>query len=289
MIELSRIRLARELFTLGATDEYDVVVESFSTLSGELTTRAMIARQPGFKSDAFSQYSAIAEATQYASTRLMDFFARLQLIDWMNHMLSDLPEEESYRRRMYLGMAIKDFHVDVISLLDSLAPALIQTNDQLKSKDKKSLPGWSDIQSDSKRSYRHNLADDLRQLVDSTNHWLPAVKKVRDVLTHRDHLKLIFGNPGDGILFQVYEGTHTPRILDPVLLYPQGKNVVDFELYSAYVVAEILALLDDLGERMAAHLNVGLKAAPPTMRMGNYKGLAHAMDRLQQLLKQQTD
>ena len=62
--------------------------------------------------------------------------------------------------------------------------------------------------------------------------------------------------------------------------------MVDFELYSAFIVAEILALLNDLGERMAVHLNVGLKAAPPTLRMGNYKGLVHAMDRLQELLEQ---
>ena len=58
---------------------------------------------------------------------------------------------------------------------------------------------------------------------------------------------------------------------------------MDFELYSAFIVAEILALLDDLGERMAVHLNVGLKAAPPALRTGNYKGLVHAMDRLQEI------
>ncbi len=116
-------------------------------------------------------------------------------------MLSDLPDDESYRRRMYLGMAIKDFHVDVVSLMDSVAPALIQINGQLKPKDKKTLPGWPDIQPGSNRGYRQNLPDDLRELVDSANRWLPTVKKVRDVLTHRDHHTLIFGKPSDGILY----------------------------------------------------------------------------------------
>ena len=284
MLDSDRIRIARGLFSLGATDEFDMIIESFSTLSGELATRAMMARQPGIRSNVFSRFSPIAATTRYTATRLMDFFARLQMIDWMNDMLSDLPDEESYRRRMYLGMAIKDFHVDVVSLMDSVAPALIQTNGQLKPKDKKALPGWPAIQRDSERSYRQDMPDDLLKLVDSTNRWLPTVKKVRDVLTHRDHQTLIFGKPSDGILFQVYEGIHTPRILDPVLLYSPG--VVDFELYSAFIVAEILALFDDLGERMAVHLNVVLKATPPTLRMGNYKGLVHAMDRLQELLEQ---
>ena len=101
--------------------------------------------------------------------------------------------------------------------------------------------------------------------MDSTNRWLPAVAQIRNVLKHRDRLRLIAGAPSDGILFQFPGWTRSTPVLESVLLNSERTDVVDFELYSAFVLAEILALLNELGLRMAAHLGVKLRTEALSM------------------------
>ena len=57
----------------------------------------------------------------------------------------------------FLGLSIKDFHVDIISFMDSLAPVIIQAESSLKFKNRQNTPGWTDIQKDLERSYRTKL------------------------------------------------------------------------------------------------------------------------------------
>ena len=125
--------------------------------------------------------------------------------------------------------------------------------------------------------------------MDSTNRWLPAVTQIRDVLKHRDRLSLIAGDPSDGILFQLPGWTRSAPVLKSVLLDSERTDVVDFELYSAFVLAEIPALLNELGLRMAAHLGVKLRTEPLSMRYGNFKQPAYNMDRLQQMMRSSAD
>ena len=97
--------------------------------------------------------------------------------------------------------------------------------------------------------------------MDSTNRWLPEVTQIRDVLKHRGRLSLIAGDPSDGILFQLPGW----RRSESVLLDPERTGLVGFELYSAFVLAEILALLNELVLRMAAHVGVKLMTEPLSM------------------------
>ena len=84
-------------------------------------------------------------------------------------------------------------------------------------------------------------------------------------LKHRGRLSLIAGDPSDGILFQLPEWTRPTPILQSVLLDSERTDVVDFELYAAFVLAEILALLNELVLRMAAHVGVKLMTEPLSM------------------------
>ncbi|MDP6451758.1 MAG: hypothetical protein QF898_00490 [SAR202 cluster bacterium] len=289
MIELNRIRKARGFLHLGKNDGYDLVIESFSILSEELQARAVKARE---HADAPSPYVPIAAATHFVTAKLMDLLARFEMVDWMAEELSQLSDRENIQRQIYLGLAIKDFHVDVFSLLDPLASALSLVSSGLNAETNRRLPGWTAIQSRKSGGvgiHRQNLADDLCQFVDSTDRWLPTVTQIRDILIHRDRLKLIVGDPTDGILFQMPGWTRTRPVLQPVLLHPERPDVVDFELYSAFVVAEILALLNELGQQMAKRLGMKLRAQPLSMRYGNYKGPARGMDRLQRLLQTPSD
>ena len=84
-------------------------------------------------------------------------------------------------------------------------------------------------------------------------------------LKHRGRLSLIAGDPSDGILFQLPGWPRSAPALESILLDPERTDLVGFELYSAFVLAEILALLNELGPRMAAHLGVKLRTEALSM------------------------
>ena len=75
----------------------------------------------------------------------LDIFARLEMVDWMNRELSVLPYGENDQYRIYMGLAVKDFHVDVFSLLDSQASAVALASRGLYSENNQRLSGWSAI------------------------------------------------------------------------------------------------------------------------------------------------
>jgi len=266
-VDLARLYRARELLVTDETT--DILLTTLEGLGVELSNRWRSVGQVQGLSQAMQDYlaraRAVSDAIIYASERLTEVFIRHRCIDWMRNELAyetnpDIfaqasdPKAQSWR--LFMGLAIKDFHVDIGSLMDALAPVIIQAKGKLKSKDKSNLPGWADIQSGTKRSYREQLAVDLCAAVDSTDRWWPGVKKVRDLLTHRKHDRIIFGNYEDGILFQVYDESRHPKIVLPQVLYGKGKNVVDFDLYSAFILAEVVTLLDELGKIIAPKLQI---------------------------------
>ena len=72
--------------------------------------------------------------------KLLDIFARLEMVDWMNRELSVLPYGENDQYRIYMGLAVKDFHADVFSLLDSLVSAVALASRGLYSENNQRLP-----------------------------------------------------------------------------------------------------------------------------------------------------
>jgi hypothetical protein len=180
---------------------------------------------------------------------------------------------------VFAGLGIKDFHVDMASLMDSIAPVVTQVKGDVAKKAWSS--GFSTVQT--KGQYRNgkhkdDIPSDICKTIDQTDRWWPVVKEVRDILVHREHQSGVFERPSDGILFQVYEGLHDPQILDQRLMYAGGHNVIDFSLYSAFVLAEVLTFLDELGTQIAAHLNIGSMVG--SLRIGDFKSLVSSLERL---------
>jgi len=217
----------------------------------------------------FERYQALSGSFSYSSKRLTDILIRLQEISWKRSSLAYEIEPDTFAPPIdpkvfnysnYLGLSIKDFHVDIISFMDSLAPVIIQSEMDLKSKDKKNLPGWSDIEKNTNRSYRTKLSTDLCSAIDSCDRWLPLVKKIRHVLTHRKHENIVFIPPKEGLLFQIYDHEMQASIIIPEVLYVSGKNVVDFELYSAFILSELFVLISDLGFLLADKLGLSGKS-----------------------------
>ncbi|MFC1921224.1 hypothetical protein ACFLYQ_05820 [Chloroflexota bacterium] len=294
--DLSCLSRARELFIPG--DSNDTLIISLEELGAELSNRVGAFNNAPQLLSSMRKYlihsSKLVEAITYASDRLTDILVRHQQIIWMRQALdykaeSDIIAQVSDSKaaswRMFLGLAIKDFHQDVSSLMDSLAPVIIQANGQLKSVDKVRLPGWEAITSRSRngRNYRKQLSTNIAKIVDKAESWWAGIREVRHLVTHRKHDMIVFGNPEDGLLFQIYDQARSPKILLPQVLYHKGYNVVDFDLYSAFVIAEVVMLLDDLGVAIAPMMQIPRTSyAQMSLRMVD-KSLALSIERLIQL------
>jgi hypothetical protein len=240
----------------------------------------------GFQDESSNVQSrkVLANLFEHTSLRLSDVLMRLEFIDSIQREFieKDIKIFSPWNRRA--ALLIKDFHIDIVSLMDSTAAVAIQGTIGLKHKDLKSLPGFADLLPNTSRSYRKDMGNDpVIKIVDSAEGWYEDVKKVRDLLTHRENLKIVYGLPSDGILFQVYEERHNPKILDATFLWPKGNNVVDFRLYSAFIVAESLLFLEDLATEVMARLNIAPEGLPKAYRIddtGNFSHLLDSFDRL---------
>jgi hypothetical protein len=268
----------------------------FTALEGlgvELGVRWRAADHGGNLSQSLSQYveriRVLSGAISYTSNRFTDILFRQQEIDWKKEVLAYVPKSDVFDQasdpkasswRMFMGLSIKDFHVDIVSLMDALAPVLIQTESKLKPKDVNRLPGWATIQRGTKCSYRKELSHDLCKIIDGTDRWWPSVKEVRNLLTHRKHDRIIFGNSEDGLLFQIYDQTMRPSIELPSVLYRKEKYVVDFDFYSAFIFAELIILFDEIGNAIASKLGITRNNLAQMCQREVVKSVAKSIERL---------
>lgn len=201
--------------------------------------------------------TALWKACGYTLSRLREVVVRRRYLDWLRQTFANLPCDERYYWTHFAGLAIKDFHADVASLLDAVAPMIILIDGQIKKCDRKRLPYFSWLEKKEGQnagSYRKNLELDLKEAVDATVEWLPHVREIRHILIHRKHSRLIFSGPQDGFLFQLSndgEAPDVPIVTHPVLLKTEYTNVADFELYSSWVLAEVIYFLDKIGRLIA--------------------------------------
>lgn len=296
MLERDRIKRARALISLGDSEYGDVLQTRFEDLGNELSIRSLMFRQrKNWKGITDSEkYHKLSSAFKYTSLRLSEIFVRLELLRFIGNETGRIPEADRLAEMtkspgegnpwmwdQYAGLAIKDFHSDISSVMDSVAPVVIQVEGEIK---KDESPGFPDIQKRTERSYRKTISPDILGIIDETNRWWPAVKMVRNVMIHREHLRIVFPTLGDNnsLLFQVYEDGAGPMIVAPQLMHPGGKNVIDFSLYSASVIADLLVFLEDLADTIAHHLKIG--SMTPSYRIGNFKALASSFDRLESLI-----
>jgi len=294
-LDPSRVRRALSLF--GSSERDCVLCTTLEGLGVELDLRsASIGRVPGVGrvvSRQMQQAKALSDSISYVSRRFTDLLMRLREIDWKKDTLAYDPAREAFdvvsdptanNYRLFMALAIKDFHVDVGSFMDALSPVVIQAIGDIKDKDRTKLPGWADIQSGTNRSYRSRLPSNLLIIIDDADQWWPAVKKVRDLLTHRDHEKIIYGHPSEGLLFQVYDRSMSPKIALPAITFRTQGRVVDFSLYSALVLSELITLLDDIGRVLGPMVGVNPERAATMCLRGIPEAIYRSIERLSALV-----
>jgi hypothetical protein len=268
-LDLSRLELAHKSFIPRNSD--DILVNTLEGTGAELGNQVIaIARRQdlGFAIDIYADRAGeISAAINYASKRLTELMVRQCQISWMKHALAYAPNPDVFAQfsdrnavlwRLFMELAVKDFHRDASSLMDALALVAVQTGENRISDDNGRFPNWADVESNKLKlnKRREQISDDLLKIVDGVENWWPGIKAVRDLVTHRKYDLVIFGNSENGLLFQVYDHSKKPMILLPEVLYPKGKNVVDFDLYSAFAIAEMVTLFDEFGITAAAKMQI---------------------------------
>ncbi|HVF61087.1 MAG TPA: hypothetical protein VNJ70_14875 [Thermoanaerobaculia bacterium] len=272
-----RIRHVRDLFDVWH-DGRTVLQSNLELVGSELGRLASIET-----ADADRQ-SRLKSAVFYTSFRLSEALSRLSFIHWLRQQFQSTDPHDLWR--IFAGLAVKDFHVDVASLMDSVAPVIILTDNRIKSKDQIGLPGFADIQAGSPRTYRTQLNQDLVTLVDSAEAWWPFVKRVRDLLTHRRHSRIVFCSAADGFLVQVYDPADQPIITNSALAARLGTNVADFLLYSSWVMAEIVFFFDQLGRLLANRFQIPADVMQSGGRVGEWRPFLSSLNDLLERLQQ---
>jgi hypothetical protein len=223
---------------------------------------------------------ALVSAIVNATSRLTDCLLRQSLLNWLRSQCTHIDEDRSGLWEAFGALAIKDFHADVSSAMDSLAPVAILIDTDIKKKDLQKLPGFPDIQKGTNRSYREVMKADVLAVVDSTDDWWPFVKNLRDVTMHRKHYRLVFGHPEDGLIFQIYHTDGTPLVTQP-LFSSTGTNIADFILYAAWVTTELVFVFDKMAAILTQRLLFSPEVLNTCVRVGNFSGF---LDGLQTLI-----
>ena len=271
VVDSQRVTQALEAFALSNTDDAsDALCTQLGSLGVELQNRAFTKNRGAESAKTQKHWRSFARSCEYMTRRLGDLLTRLVMVRWIHGQRVASGESPGGWRAQFAKFLIKDFHADASSFMDSLAPVVAQVPRALPPATLRTPPGFSDVvaYSNSKRKdgLREGVPAEILRIVDSTDRWWPLVKCVRQFLHHREHVVIPFGHPEEGFLFQVYSDRHEPLITDAVLLWPQGSFVADFGPYSAFVVAEAVALLDDLG--VAASQAFGVELEEHMLIMG---------------------
>lgn len=286
-----RIRRALSLFSspgiFGASHSLSI---GFERLGLEIDTRAKVMKQSGLRAATLRDSGQLARLFAYVSFRLGELLMRLRFMNWLQERCRVDGADYSFSWHNFAALAIKDFHVDLGSVVDAVAPVVLQAFANIDVAAEKKWPGFPDILkkggSDRAAGYRELIDSNVLKTIDSTDRWWPAAKRVRDDLTHREHDKIVFGEPAQGIFFQLYTSDHAPKIIDARLMWSQNPHVVDFRLYSAAIVGELLSFLEELGEAIEAQLKLSTRHSPPSVHDDDFSYLVDPMKQL--LLSLQT-
>jgi hypothetical protein len=287
MFDPDRDSVARalRLFSAGILGERHSLKTTFECLGNDLQLRAMLIEQQHAQSQSpeCSHERQLARPFTYASFRLTELVLRLEHLNWMQQEFANRTGDDAAQWGNFAALAIKDFHLDLGSLMDAAAPAILQTTGSFDAQREHKLPGFADIQrngSPRSHNFRASMAAEILRIIDSTDRLWPAVKRMRDDLAHREHTKIVFRSATQGILFQVYTPAFAPIVLNKALAWNGGHNVADFRVYSAAALGEMLVFLDDIGRALAAHLKIVVESLTPSMRAGDFTYLIEPLERL---------
>lgn len=282
-IDVARLEKALSLFGPGdGPDGLDTLQVGLCSLGADVGDRAFRKVDQAQQPDVCAHWLRIRDKTQDVMNRLSDVTLRTRQVEWIQQQRAAVDGSYGYLDK-YVEMAVKDFHSDLFSLMNALAPVVAQAHAATPVFKPHEEPVFADINgyasSGKARQLRESVPHSLLEIVDATQTWWTPVRKVRNQLIHGRHTTLSFRPAREQLLFQVYDDSHHPLIVGDEVLWPEGANIVDFSAYSASVVGQILCCLDELGDALAQHLGVTLRRNMMTF-IGDYGDLVTSMRRV---------
>jgi hypothetical protein len=164
------------------------------------------------------------------------------------------------RWNSYASLDIEEWHTQFRSLLDYVAKVIRelaerkrQVSDSFTTLRERAAGTTGDPQ-----DFARKLGDDWLGLLKSAT-WYPQIISIRDETVHRGAQTIVFGEPSEGILFQVL-GNGGARLAqeEPNLMF--NKNVVYFDRYAAYFMARLLTWLEQFAS--IAYSRMGMTESP---------------------------
>lgn len=164
-------------------------------------------------------------------------------IDWTRRLAMEgtLPRETW---RKFSSIDVEHMFVQVRSAMDHVAEALkvfLPKGGQLPVSFRKLR--------DSIEKYDQRLPPQVTELIKSSE-WFDELRAVRDALVHQGGESIVFGEPSDGILFQVHINSFYRVVSRRALML--NEHVVHFDQYAGLMVANLMHFLDRLGVMLHA-------------------------------------
>lgn len=154
--------------------------------------------------------------------------------------------------RLYCGLDIEHFFIELRSILDYAARCIAAVADRpgtVPGESMNELRNWLDRNPGN----ASRLGIDLVPIVHSHPRF-PDIKDVRDEIVHRGGLTMLYGSPGEGLLFQVHQSWRPIVTAPEEAMTPEG--LIDFRRYGSLLFAELLVFLERLGTGLAQRLPV---------------------------------
>lgn len=148
----------------------------------------------------------------------------------------------------YAKVDISHFHTEIRSVLDHTA----KTIDIFSSKPGQIPPSFRKLLENLNR-YKNKIDPGIYKLLEEID-WFREIQEVRDSLIHEGAETLVFGEPQEGILFQVYRGSNTKQLIRKQYMH-YNQNVIYFERYAAFYFACLLIFIDAIANEYITKFN----------------------------------
>lgn len=161
----------------------------------------------------------------------------LKRLEWMRQKTSE--DEYLYQNwQSFASVDIEHFFVELRSIMDYIAEIIVcsaKKHGQLPKTFEK-LRNWVEKSPENKK----RLGEEISDVIESAR-WFPSIRLIRDALVHEGGFALVFLEPKEGILFQVYKDFR--NIIDyKMMMY--NDNIAYFDRFAAIYFSHLLLFLE---------------------------------------------
>jgi predicted ATPase len=184
------LKILKEAFSLFATDKDGVFLQGkFQDFFANLKLWPNVGSK---------HKRVLSQLFKFVIEDLWNISQIIDRIEWTRHQLID-DENSKYRWMYYASLDVQSIHYEIRSIMDYMAQAIgdIYNIPRKKSESFERLVNWSKKNPD-------KIDKEIEELLRSAS-WFGQIRGIRNLFLHLGGSALVFGEPKDGILFQIYK------------------------------------------------------------------------------------